>query len=97
VGGDPVNRIDPRGREAAEEDAVLNVRSLTQSERYAAKQLGVTKDILGDAIHAVKRATPLEGNPDLWIDVTNGNVYLQVLEDEQIEYELIDNLFAYFP
>lgn len=99
TGGDPVNRVDPRGR-ALEDDLALDVRSLTQSEAYAARELGVTRKILGIAIHGVKAAANLEGNPDIWISIsgnTIGNVYLQVLEEEQIEYELLDNLFAYFP
>ena len=33
----------------------------------------------------------------IWMDVTNGDVYLQVLEEKKVEYELLDNLFAYFP
>jgi hypothetical protein len=52
---------------------------------------------LGDPIHAVKNAANLDGNPNVWMDVTNGNVYLQVVEDEEIEYELLDNLLDYFP
>jgi RHS repeat-associated protein len=47
TGGDPVNRIDPRGRADEEEEGALDLRSLTQSERYAAGQLGVTREILG--------------------------------------------------
>lgn len=99
TGGDPVNRIDPRGRADEEEEVVLNLRSPTKSEAYAAEQLGFEKKIIGDAIHALKRAVrgSLEGNPDVWIDITNGNVYLQILQDEQIEYELLDNLFEYLP
>jgi RHS repeat-associated protein len=45
VGGDPVNLIDPRGREL-EEEVTLDERSLTQSVAYAAEQLGTTTKLL---------------------------------------------------
>jgi RHS repeat-associated protein len=99
VGGDPVNRIDPRGRELGEE-AELDERSLTQSVRYAAEQLKTTTKLLRTAIETLKQANTFAGNPDIWISVwgsTLGNVYLQIWEDEQFSYEFLDNLFNYLP
>jgi RHS repeat-associated protein len=100
TGGDPVNRIDPRGRADEEDEAALDLRSLTKSTEYAAQQLGYTTKILRAAVEALKQANTFAGNPDVWISVygaTIGNVYLQVIEDQKFSYEFLDNLFAYLP
>ena len=70
---DPVNRVDPKGQEDLEEEAGLtrSVGKMAQGLKYPAK-------VIRCAIHAVKAdlAGAFEGNPDVLVDPTNGNVYL---------------------
>jgi hypothetical protein len=70
---DPVNRIDPRGKEDEVEEAELtkSVGKMAQGLKYPAK-------VIRCAIHAVKAdlAGAIEGNPDILVDPTNGNAYL---------------------
>jgi RHS repeat-associated protein len=74
AGGDPVNRLDPKGT-ADEVDESL----LTTNVNKVAQSVGKTAKVIRCAIHAVKAdlAGTFEGNPDLLIDPTNLNVYLK--------------------
>jgi hypothetical protein len=59
----------------------------------------ITTKILRAAIEAAKQANVFEGNPDVWIDISNGNLYLEYyLEEEEIyDYDFLDNLGYYLP
>jgi RHS repeat-associated protein len=90
--GNPVNRIDPSGKgDELIEEAELDERALTQSTRYAAKMLKLEHDALRAAIECLKQANTFAGNPDIWINVINGDVYLAT----EAGYELLDNLLFY--
>ena len=76
-------------------------KNLTHDVSYAAKQLRflreeytITTKILRAAIEAAKQANAFEGNPDVWIDISNGNLYL---EEEGEGYEFLDNVDYYLP
>lgn len=49
--------------------------------------------ILRAAIEAAKQANAFEGNPDVWIDISNGNLFLE----EEEGYEFLDNVDYYLP
>ena len=90
--GNPVNRIDPSGKgDELIEEAELDERALTQSTRYAAKMLKLEHDALRAAIECLKQANTFAGNPDIWINVINGDVYLAT----EAGYELLENLLFY--
>lgn len=71
----PVNRIDPSGADDAGEVVFIEANT-TKNLAYAARQLNVTKKALGCAVHALKAEGGFEGNPDIFIDFTNGNAFL---------------------
>jgi RHS repeat-associated protein len=89
--GNPVNRLDRSGKADEEEEAGLDLRSLTKSVNYAAGQLNIERQLFGEIIHAIKFAAKVGGATTLYFSIPSGDVYL-LIEDE---YELIDNVFAY--
>jgi RHS repeat-associated protein len=89
--GNPVNRVDRSGKADEEEEAGLDLRSLTKSVNYAAKQLQIERQLFGNIIHAIKDAAGVGGATDLYFSIPSGDVYLLIEE----EYELIDNVFGY--
>jgi RHS repeat-associated protein len=89
--GNPVNRIDPSGKEDLVQVGELDERSLTTSVKYASGQLNIERQLFGDIIHAIKDAAKVGGATTLYFSIPNGNVYLLIEE----EYELIDNVIGY--
>jgi len=89
--GNPVNRLDRSGNADEEEEAGLDLRSLTKTVNYAAKQLNIERQLFGDIIHAIKDAAGLGGADTLYFSIPSGDVDILVEE----EYELIDNVFGY--
>jgi RHS repeat-associated protein len=81
----PVNRVDPHGTEDLEGEAAIEVNfaNLTKSVRRIADGLQLTNAAVACAIHALKAdlAGQFEGNPDILVDVTNGNAFLPVSID----------------
>jgi len=53
--------------------------------------LKLEHDALRAAIECLKQANTFAGNPDIWINVINGDVYLAT----EAGYELLDNLLFY--
>jgi RHS repeat-associated protein len=78
----PVNRADPRGTDDEGEVVIpeLNIENVSTNVRTIANKLQLTNTAVGCAIHALKAdlAGQCEGNPDLLIDLTNGNAFLPV-------------------
>ena len=74
-----------------EEEYSIEIGELTHDTRYAAQSLGRSKKALCAAIEVVKQAANLERNVDVWIDVTNGNLFLPFTDPE--EAECIGNIF----
>jgi RHS repeat-associated protein len=93
AGGDPVNRIDPMGREDEEEYGAITERDLTQSARFVAQTQKLTRDAVQAAIEALKQANggSFAGNPDIWINAVTMDVYLE----EADAFEYLDNLSFY--
>jgi RHS repeat-associated protein len=89
--GNPVNRIDRSGKADEEEEAGLDLRSLTKSVNYAAGELNIERQLFGEIIHAIKAAAGVGGATTLYFSIPSGDVYLLIEE----EYELIDNVFGY--
>jgi RHS repeat-associated protein len=91
--GDPINGKDPRGLEDEVEVGGIDKKALTQSTRFAAQTLKLPEDALRAAIECLKQANggSFAGNPDIWIDVITGDVYLE----EEEGYDLLDNLLYY--
>lgn len=89
--GNPVNRLDRSGKADEEEEAGLDLRSLTKSVNYAAGELNIERQLFGEIIHAIKDAAGLGGADTLYFSIPSGDVYILVEE----EYELIDNVFGY--
>jgi RHS repeat-associated protein len=89
--GNPVNRLDRSGKADEEEEAGLDLRSLTKSVDYAAGELKIERQLFGDIIHAIKDAAGVGGATNLYFSIPSGDVYLLIDE----EYELIDNVFGY--
>jgi RHS repeat-associated protein len=87
---DPVNRIDPSGKDDAAE-VVFIEENATNNLAYAARRLNVTKKALGCAVHALKAEGGFDGNPDILIDVTNGNAFLP------FSFDFIGCLLDYLP
>ena len=51
------------------------------------------------AIETLKQANAgsFAGNPDIWIHVINGNVYLETGLEGVEAFDFLDNLFYYLP
>ena len=86
--GDPVNRLDAKGTDDEVDESLL-----TTNVNRVAQSLGKTGKAVRCAIHAIKAELSgvIEGNPDVLIDPTNGNVYLP------ISLEFVGCLYDYFP
>ena len=91
AGGDPVNRIDPMGRELEEEYGAITKKDLTQSTRFVAQTHKLTVDAIKAAIELLKQANTFAGNPDIWINPVTMDVYLE----EADAFEYLDNLRFY--
>jgi RHS repeat-associated protein len=88
----PANRIDPSGAEDLE-DIVIE-EDITHDVAYAARKLGLEVDKLNCAIEALKQDLTFggsESNPDVWIGILSGNIYLP----ESLEH--IGCVFDYLP
>lgn len=72
----PVNRIDPSGLDDLVEE--VNIQNLSENAAQAARRLRVPIKLFKDAIHALKSdcGGQFAGNPNVLIDITNGNAYL---------------------
>ena len=68
--------MDPTGREAEAEYGEVILENITQDEKYARRMLKLSKAAFKCLIHEIKDEGLVGGNPDVWIDVTNANVYL---------------------
>ena len=91
----PVNRIDALGTDDIGEEGVL-LKNLTKNEAYAARKLRIAKKALRCAVEALKQdigvGYGLPSNPDVFIDVTNGNVF-----GPAPTYEFLGSLKDYLP
>jgi RHS repeat-associated protein len=85
---DPVNRKDPKG---LEDD--LEYTEVTKSEANIARLLGRSLKEVKNAIHALKRDIAFEGNPDVFIDINNFNVFVETYSGDV--GDLLANLFDY--
>ena len=93
---DPTNRADPRGLADEEEEEFIiefDLQNLSQNVHRIAQSLQLTSAATACAIHALKAdiAGQFEGNPDVLVDVTNGNAFLPV------SFEFVGCILSYLP